>query len=126
MNTPDIDRTALKRLFHVMGNDIGELEDLRRDYLEDAPDLARRITEAAAQGDWTALRIAAHTLKSNARDFGAVQLAGLCADLEKACIDGRPEDPAGFAERIRDAECAARRALLGICLDELASEDSGE
>ncbi|MFD1196503.1 Hpt domain-containing protein [Seohaeicola saemankumensis] len=119
MSTSEIDHSSLKRLLDVLGNDTAELQDLLQDYIEDAPDLARRITEAAAQGDRTALRIAAHTLKSNARDFGATRLAELCAGLEKACVEGRPEDPEGYADRIRQAEQAARLALLDVSLDDL-------
>ena len=119
MESGDIDPTALKRLLEVVGGDLEELEDLRNDYLEDAPDLAQRLLDAASRGDLTALRIAAHTLKSIARDFGAARLAELCATLEKACIEGGPEDPLGLAKRIRDEEDSARRALSGLNLGDL-------
>lgn len=120
MSSQKIDRTALKRLLEIVGNDIEELEDLRGDYVEDAPALARRISEAASQGDGKALRIAAHTLKSNARDFGAVRLAELCAFLEKACYEGGDEDAGALAEAITIEEEAARHALLDIPLEDLA------
>jgi len=121
VNTAEIDREALGRLLRILGDDVAELEDLRNDYMEDAPALARRISEAVSQGDWYALKIAAHTLKSNARDFGASRLADLCNTLEHACDEGRPEDPQGIAECIRREEEAAREALSKICLDRLQS-----
>ena len=111
MDSTQIDRSALKRLLAVLGNDPAELEDLLTDYCEDAPDLARRISDAAGSGDMDALRIAAHTLKSNAHDFGARHLSALCADLERACISGVPADPKASAEQIVGAEKAAREAV---------------
>lgn len=124
MESGDIDRHALKRLLGVVGGDISELEDLRNDYLEDAPELAQRILDAVGRGDMRALRIAAHMLKSNARDFGAVRLADLCATLEKACLEGGQADTHGLAERIRDEEDAARRALSDLNLGDLEEPQS--
>lgn len=119
MESGDIDMAALKRLLDIVGGDLDELEELRDDYLEDAPDLAQRILDAAGKGDQTALKIAAHTLKSNARDFGAVRLADLCAKLEKTCREGGSEEFVGLAQRISDEEDAARRALSGLNLGDL-------
>ncbi|SDD54735.1 Hpt domain-containing protein [Ruegeria marina] len=119
MENADIDLAALKRLLEVVGGDVEELEDLRNDYFEDAPELVRRILDAAGRADLTALKIAAHTLKSNARDFGAARLAELCAVLERTCLEGGPEDPVGLARRIRDEEDLARRALAGLNLGDL-------
>lgn len=119
MESDLIDRAALKRLLEVMGNDPGELEDLLGDYNEDAPDLVRRISDAAARRDLEALRIAAHTLKSNARDFGALRLSTLCAEVERACAAGGPADPRDAVERITREEEAARQALSEISFDEL-------
>lgn len=119
MESGEIDLAALKRLLEVVGGDCEDLEELRNDYLEDAPKLARQIMNAAEMRDLTALRIAAHTLKSNARDFGAERLAEHCAALEKACLEDGPEDPIVFAGRIRDEEDAARQTLLGLNLGDL-------
>lgn len=120
MDEQTIDRDALKRLLELLGSDPAELRDLLDDYNEDAPELARRIMEAAEGGDLEALRIAAHTLKSNARDFGALRLSALCAELELACASGNPTDPGGAAEEISRAEEQARRALAEIRLDGLS------
>ncbi|WP_210880214.1 Hpt domain-containing protein [Roseovarius autotrophicus] len=120
MTSGHIHRAALKRLFEVLGNDVEELEELRGDYVEDAPALARRISEAASKGDWTALRIAAHTLKSNAHDFGATRLSELCAFLEKACYHGGPADADALAEGIAQEEEAARKALLDVSFEDIA------
>jgi HPt (histidine-containing phosphotransfer) domain-containing protein len=122
MDGEAIDRDALKRLLELLGSDPAELGDLLDDYNEDAPALARRIMDAAEHGDLDALRIAAHTLKSNARDFGALRLSALCAELERASASGNPTDPRRAAEEISRAEEEARRALAEIRLDELPPE----
>lgn len=122
MEEQPIDRDALKRLLELLGGDPAELADLLDDYNEDAPDLARRILAAAEHGDHEALRIATHTLKSNARDFGALRLSTLCAELEHACAADALTDPGCAAEEIFRAEEEARRALAEIRLDDLLSE----
>lgn len=114
MTGTTIDRAALKKLLEVLGGDPEDLAELMGDYVEDAPELARQIADAAAAEDRDALRIAAHTLKSNSRDFGAVALAELCADLEHACREGMPADAVTAAKRIAGEEAAARQALSEI------------
>lgn len=112
-----IDREALRRLLKVVGNDPDELAELVGDYLEDAPELASRIVEAADNGDRDAFRISAHTLKSNARDFGAVRLSELCAAAEAASISTADvTDLAAAASDIALAEKAVRRALATVSL----------
>lgn len=115
-----IDRAAIRRLREVVGGDPEDLEELLEDYRSDAPELARRISQAAAAGDLDALRIAAHTLKSNAREFGAVRLSRICEVLEHQCRAGSPADPGATADAIVAEEQAARRAL-----DAIAAEDLG-
>jgi HPt (histidine-containing phosphotransfer) domain-containing protein len=119
MSSEEIDGGALQRLLNVLGNDPEELKDLIEDYFEDAPELARRISSAAEDGDLQALRIAAHTLKSNARDVGALRLAALCADIEQSCNAGAHSDATAAARSVAEAEEAARRALTSVALDEL-------
>lgn len=109
-----IDRTALTKLLELLGGDPEDLDELIADYLEEAPRLSGRITEAASVGDSDTLRISAHTLKSNARDFGAEALASLCAKLEHACREGNLISADDLAERIRAEEEIARNALRVI------------
>jgi HPt (histidine-containing phosphotransfer) domain-containing protein len=122
MDEQVIDRDKLKRLLELLGSDPTELADLLDDYNEDAPNLARRIMDAVERCDPEALRIAAHTLKSNAHDFGALRLSALCAELEHSCTTGITPDPWRTAEEIFRAEQEARRALAEIHLNELLSE----
>lgn len=113
-----IDLSALRRLLDLIGGDPEDLKDLLRDYQEQAPELASRIDAASRSGDLDALRIAAHTLKSNSRDFGAMRLSAMCEELEKECRGGAVADPVSKAEAIV-AEEAATRQVLG----EVAAED---
>lgn len=115
-----IDRAALRRLLAVVGNDPDELGELIDDYIEDAPDLACRMADAAANGDRDAFRIAAHTLKSNARDFGAIRLSELCSAAEAASASlAFSTDLTTFIDDIASAERAAREVLLSVNLENL-------
>ena len=110
----EINRTALRRLMDVMGGDPADLEEILSDFEEDGPALSRQITDAAASSDAGALRIAAHSLKSNARDLGATHLADLCAELEDMAAADQTEGASAMAARIAEAEAAARLALSRI------------
>jgi HPt (histidine-containing phosphotransfer) domain-containing protein len=75
-----IDPTTFDNLKETLGADfIVELIDA---FLEDAPVQVRQLKEALAAQDADAFRRAAHTLKSNARTFGAGGLADLSQELE--------------------------------------------
>lgn len=122
-----IDHAALRRLLKLMGNDTDELAELVADYVSEAPDLARRIGAAAESGDRDAFRIAAHTLKSNARDFGAVRLGTLCASAE--ATSSLAVDTGDLSELARDiahTEQAARRSLCNIDLQGLDGQAGTE
>jgi HPt (histidine-containing phosphotransfer) domain-containing protein len=122
-----IDHAALRRLLDILGNDPDELADLMSDYLVDAPDLVRRMLEAAEQGDREAFRIAAHTLKSNARDFGAARLSELCFAAEAAVsAPATSADLAALAGEIARAELAARQALSEVDLADLGHHGAKE
>lgn len=115
-----IDNIALQSLFEVLGNDSEEFSELLGDYLEDAPELAVRMVDASGSGDRDAYRIAAHTLKSNARDFGAVRLSKLCANAEAACIASADLDSlATAANQILYAEQASHQTLAQVSLEDL-------
>jgi HPt (histidine-containing phosphotransfer) domain-containing protein len=115
-----IDVEALRRLLKLIGDDAEDLRDLVDEFLETAPELSALISIAADTGDRNALRIAAHTLKSNARDFGAMRLSQLCATLENACRSEGAFDTKAAAAEIAREEAVARDALGAIPLDALA------
>ena len=60
-----------------------------------------------------ALRRAAHTLKSNARNFGATTLGELCQELESQAKHGELEGAEDLLERI-EQEYKQVRTALGV------------
>lgn len=111
MTGASIDRSAIERLLGVIGGNRDDLMELLEEFLVVAPDGLRKMERAVNSGDLDALRIAAHSLKSNSRDFGAVALAGLCQDLEHACKSGVVVNAAGQVEAIAEAFATTRTAL---------------
>ncbi|MCQ3937712.1 MAG: histidine kinase [Chloroflexi bacterium] len=76
-----IDLNVFNELKNTAGEDfIGELI---RAFLDDAPLQIAQMKTALANGDAESFRRAAHTLKSNAATFGAVELTALARELER-------------------------------------------
>jgi len=114
-----IETAALRRLLEAIGGDPEDLRELIEDFRSEAPELAARISEAAATGDLESLRIAAHTLKSNARDFGATRLSLLCEELEHECRTGAVTHSGDRAQAIVAAETDARKALGDLRVEDV-------
>lgn len=77
---PTIDQATFEELKQISGEDfINELIDA---FLEDAPDMIRQMQAAIVARDVESLRRNAHSLKSNANTFGALELASLAKELE--------------------------------------------
>lgn len=118
MNDARIDRSAIARLLDVIGGDPEDLKELVEEFHASAPDLVGRMQSSASSGDTEGLRIAAHSLKSNGRDFGAVALAGMCERLEHECRSGTVEDGVGQVAAIAGELIAVRAALDRVIADE--------
>ncbi len=116
MSTEIINLDAVHRLLSVIGGDKEDLLELLNEFQESAPILVGKMKAAAAEANLESLRISAHSLKSNGRDFGAVTLADLCENLEHACKSGEVSDPVEKVDEILRALDAAREALRGISL----------
>ncbi|MEO1191709.1 MAG: Hpt domain-containing protein [Pseudomonadota bacterium] len=114
MTAAVIDRAALDHLLSVIGGDPEDLAELLEDFLAEAPRLAAKIRESAESETWTDLRISAHSLKSNARDFGAMTLSRLCEKLEADCKAGPVADAVAQADAIVAAEAEAQAELRAI------------
>ena len=114
-----IDPAALKRLLSVIGGDEEDLAELVEDFSDGAPDLAQKIVNSAENGDANSMRIAAHTLKSNARDFGADHLAKLCASMERALKVESPGDLGWAADEIQAETARAIAALMEVSLEDV-------
>jgi HPt (histidine-containing phosphotransfer) domain-containing protein len=87
-----IDQSALQKLLDLIGGDKNSLAELIRSFLTEAPALLETLQQAADRHDIEAVRRATHTLKSSARDFGAVALGEHCAAVEAQCRAGQPTD----------------------------------
>lgn len=83
-----IDRQALDKLREIVGGEEADLIELVYSFLEEAPGIVGTLTRSLETSDVSAMRRAAHSLKSNARDMGARELADLCAAIEARCAGG--------------------------------------
>jgi HPt (histidine-containing phosphotransfer) domain-containing protein len=86
--TSALDEAVMAELLESVGGDSEFLAELVGDFLADAPVQLETLRETAASGDAVGARRAAHTLKGNARTFGAAQLASLCEESETAAGTG--------------------------------------
>lgn len=114
-----LNHQALKRLLDVIGGDEEDFEDLRQEFLNTSPELIETLKEGCAQGDLAAMRVASHSLKGNARDFGATSLAEVSAALETACKAGDGDAAAQLVDRVAAAEAEARAALEVLKVSDL-------
>jgi HPt (histidine-containing phosphotransfer) domain-containing protein len=102
-----IDRQALDKLREIVGGEESDLIELIDAFLGEAPDIVAALMAAHAASDLVAGRRAAHSLKSNARDMGAIELAEICVRLEALCAAGVLPDAAEVeAARLAFADAA--------------------
>jgi CheY-like chemotaxis protein/HPt (histidine-containing phosphotransfer) domain-containing protein len=106
-----LDPAALNELRLMADGDAAFLARLTRTFITSAEQLFADLRRSAHQLDAPALALAAHSLKSNSRQFGATALAALCRDLEAL---GRAGQLEGATEKIAQAEAAYKvvRAAL--------------
>jgi len=75
-----IDRSVLTVLSESVGEDfVGELIDT---FIKEAPGMFDEMRQALSAGDADSFRRAAHSLKTNANTFGAMELAESAKELE--------------------------------------------
>ncbi len=86
MSDQAIDRATFDALRDA--TDAGFVVELVEAFFEEAPVLLGELRRASGAGDAEAFRRAAHTLKSNARTFGAPALAAGAQALETGGLDG--------------------------------------
>jgi HPt (histidine-containing phosphotransfer) domain-containing protein len=106
-----IDREVLARL--DFGDPPGEvLAMLVGTFLEHAPANLAAMVDGAGRGDADAVRLASHSLKSSARQFGAMRLGDLCEAIEHAAAEGRV-DAGEVAAAAREFERAHAALAAG-------------
>ncbi len=112
--TDVIDRGVLDRLLESFGGDMEFLAELLQTYFDDSPQQIAAMQAAEAAGDAEALRRAAHSLKANSANFGAMALSARCKELEMLAKAGTL---AGAADKIASVASdyeQARAALEAI------------
>lgn len=86
-----VDRETLNRLFEAVGSDPQFLAELLDEYFTDSPAQFENMAAALASHDPEAFRRAAHSLKSNSANFGALALSGRFKELEDLGKSGHIE-----------------------------------
>jgi HPt (histidine-containing phosphotransfer) domain-containing protein len=87
------------------------VRELISTFLSDAPHLVGALRNAIEEHNPEELRIAAHTLKSNGRTFGATALASLSEELELSAQTGMLEGAGELVTRIENEYTRVERAL---------------
>ena len=77
-----VDAAALAQLQEMMGGEPAYLHELIDGFLAEAPQLIAKIEQGLAAADAPIIHLAAHSLKSNAADFGAARLHELAIQVE--------------------------------------------
>jgi HPt (histidine-containing phosphotransfer) domain-containing protein len=109
--TDVIDRAVLAGLLDSVGGDREFLGELLQVYFEDSPQLMEAMHSALAAGNAEEFRRAAHSLKSNSANFGAMQLSRMCKGLEEM---GKAGTLDGAAGRILEAEAEYARVKSAL------------
>lgn len=114
MSNDVIDENAIHRLLEVIGGNKQDLLELVQEFEASTPKTLEKLRTAATEEIIDTLRISAHSLKSNGRDFGAIRLANLCANLEHECKSGEVSAPLEKVAEIQHELDLAREALGNI------------
>jgi len=105
-----IDQRALDRI-RAIAPDGASFSRLISSFADNGAETLAQLVDAGGAGDVENLTRFAHTLKSNAASFGAVELADRCATLESSARAGTIDDLEGQVSSIAAAFEQARRAL---------------
>jgi len=107
-----LDRAALDAIRALdQGGAAGLLQQVVQLYLESVPQLIAELRRAGAAGDASAVRNAAHSLKSSSANLGAARLAEMCKAIEQAARAGRLGGDLPSADEIEGEFQALRPAL---------------
>lgn len=106
-----IDRAAFEELKQMSGEEF--IDELIDAFLEDAPTMISNMQIALAAKDADSFRRNAHSLKSNANTFGAMDLGRLARELEHM---GREHnlDVGDRLGALKDAYAKAEEELKGM------------
>lgn len=111
-----VNLSSLRKLRSVVGGDDADLMELIECFVQEAPNLTEALRAAAASADTFAVKRSAHSLKSNAKDFGAPDVAELFGRLEILASDGvlPSSGDIGAACQELEAKLMSLRAILAL------------
>ena len=110
MTDPAIDLDVFSELKDATGDEFAA--ELVTTFLEEAEGMFEDLKSSAAGGDADGYRRAAHSIKSNANTFGAVELAALARNMELGDFPGDGADAA--IDTLAGAFDRAATALKGL------------
>lgn len=106
---------GLERLRKTLGKRADEMiSGVLEQFFEDADEMLKQGQRALNEQRLEDLRRAAHTLKSNALSFGAVQLGESCRQLEMLAKQGSMDGAQELLERIGSEYIQAQEALRRV------------
>jgi signal transduction histidine kinase/DNA-binding NarL/FixJ family response regulator len=111
---PVLEAAALRNLQSMADGDTLFVPNLIATYLRTAPQMLDDIQQAVERADAPALSLAAHSLKSNCKQFGAMTLAASCAELEAQGKAGRIDGAADIVLRARAEYVSVKAALEAV------------
>lgn len=112
MNEAIIDQATFADLKDLVGDDF--ISELLATFFEEAPDMLAAMDQTLLNGDAETFRRSAHSLKSNAASFGAMQLVSLAREMEYLGRDGRLEEARAKLPQVEIAYQQAVEALNGL------------
>jgi HPt (histidine-containing phosphotransfer) domain-containing protein len=114
VGTSLLDPGAVEALRELVGGDPETLVDITDAFLEEAPQRLDDLRQGLEESDAELAGRAAHTLKSNALTFGALDLAADCRDIEAAARDGSLSGARGLVDRVESGWEPVRAALISL------------
>jgi HPt (histidine-containing phosphotransfer) domain-containing protein len=106
-----LDTDATTALLELVGDDPEALAEIVDAFVEEGPQRLAELRDGIARGDATLIGRAAHTLKANARTFGATQLALLGEEIETAARSGDLTPASACIDQLEEEWRAVQPAL---------------
>ena len=106
-----IDTRHLDQLKDLIGGSQESLNELVETFLIEGDEIIADMNESVSNQDLDLLRRSAHSFKSSAQDFGALDLSRLSASLESHCKAQWPVDDIEQIKRINEAFQSAATEL---------------
>ena len=106
-----IDTRHLDQLKELIGGSQESLNELVETFLMEGDEIIADMNTSVPNRDLDLLRRSAHSFKSSAQDFGALELSKLSASLESQCRAQWPADDIEQIQQISKSFQAAASAL---------------